>query len=111
MKKIKWKIQPKETGRFASFHKRGWPMAWYVPPRGTPDDHEKPAISIHCDDSYSKRVADSSEHQPLHVYIADHREKNWQWRKLKNSYSNLDDAKAAGMAVLDAHPEFQPKEF
>lgn len=67
------------------------------------------AIQISSATSYSKTVADSGNHDPLVVSIADHSSPQWRWRKLKGTFATLAEAKAAGIDILMKNPAFMPK--
>jgi hypothetical protein len=101
--KIKWKVSEKPTGSYASFHFRSWPIAFFK-------KSDKCAINIHCADSYEPWRVKENKHAPLTVYIAQHVDGTFHWRKLKNRFATLDEAKAAGVRALGAHPDFWPKE-
>lgn len=107
--KIKWKIAPKETGRFASFRNRmrSWPSAdWFD------EKNSRPACAIACADSYSSEKAKLGAHGPLTVFIADYtppedeNDAMWRWKKLDKKYKTLAEAKAAAVKELKEHPEF-----
>lgn len=102
--KIKWKVQSPPTGRWRSFEKRGWPGASYQ------NEDETPAAMITCEDEYRPRDVKTGNHAPLNVFIADHREQAWKWRKLKKQAVDLGEAKRLVDQALNQHPEFQPKE-
>jgi hypothetical protein len=108
--KLTWKVAEAPSGRFRSFHKRGWPSAVF---NGT----STPAASIDCEDSYTPKFAASGSHRELTVRVADHsppksvEDAAWKWRTLKGRFATLDEAKAAATRVLNEHPEFHPREY
>src|SRR5271170_551641 len=97
---IKWKMSTPPTGKWKSFDKRHWPMAYHA--------SGDPAIMIRGEDAYSPHAVKTGDHKPLTVYIAQHhfnQEKikthgAFTWRKLKNSQPTLADAKASGERTL-----------
>jgi hypothetical protein len=107
--KLKWKMAEPPSGRFKSFHKRGWPSATMVG-----SDH--PMVSIDCEDSYTPAIAKDGSHRELTVRIADwtkptdSTQARWKWRTLKARFTSLEDAKAAAKKFLDTTPEFWPTE-
>jgi hypothetical protein len=109
--KFKWKTSEAPTGRFKSFHKRGWPGADF--PNGDA------AIRLECPDGYHPADVKIGKHEEISVYIADHstRERlgaeaaGFEWKKLKARAKTLDEAKKLGMAALEGRPEFWPKEL
>ena len=107
--KLKWKVQTKETGRYASFHKRGWPDAEY--------ENGDTAAMITCKDSYSFTKAKSGNHEPLTILleiITMAILKNMgmpELLKIKATFPNLTEAKNFITGYLERHPEFYPKDF
>lgn len=107
--KLKWKVQEKETGRYASFHKRGWPDAEY--------ENGDTAVMITCEDSYNITRAKTGNHEPLTILFRDYNhgdpEKYGYARtlKLKQKFNTLDEAKKFITEYLKNHPEFYPKNF
>ncbi len=105
--KLKWKMAEPPSGRFKSFHKRGWPTA-------TKHGTDIPMVSIECEDSYTPDRAKTGEHAELIVRIADWTkptdptQARWRWRTLKARFTSLEDAKAAAKKFLDITPEFWP---
>ena len=101
--KIKWKVAEKETGRYASFHKRGWPDAYY--------SNGDIAAALYCDDSYCPRLAKTGEHGDITVRIADYSTTPWRWRTLVKRCKTLPDAKSLVDAALGFHQTFIPKDI
>lgn len=106
--KLKWKISEKPKGRYKSFQKTHWPTASY--------EDGKAAIIISCENDYSIQTAKSGKHDPLNVYVADWSARDndpnagaFNWRKLKATFTNLEDAKKAGIEILKKNPNFLPK--
>lgn len=105
MIKLKWKVKEKQTGRYAAFHKRGWPGAHY-------DGTDKAAVSIHCKDDYHIQLAKSGNHQPLEVWIADYNfSPGFKWRKVTQIFKTLNEAKEFALEFLNKHPELAPKDL
>lgn len=109
--KITWKVAEAPTGRYKSFHKRGWPTA---------SMGDKPVLSIHCDDSYTPAKAKSGEHAELKVNVAEWFTReglapSFNWRTLKQRFTSLDEAKKVATEWYLSHPnfwhpDFQPKD-
>ena len=101
---IKWKVQPKPTGPYRSFEKRGWPDADY---KGT----DQPAARIVCIDPYSRRRAKEQNHASLEVWIACHvtyPRVTFNWKRLKLRANNLEEAKKLATDFINQHPEYRP---
>lgn len=98
--KLKWKVGDKPTGRYRSFQKRSWPTATF----GTEGEM---AAMIQADESYSAKIAESTE---VRLYVADHREKPWRWRKFKNSFPGVTKAKSVAEDFFRQRPEWMPDE-
>ena len=106
--KIYWKISAKETGRWASFHKRGWPMG-YLDASGN-----QPVVQIICNDSYSLGKAKDGDHEPLKVMVADYSvdpasEGRFKWRTFKGECATFEEAKEKVQRILQQYPQFLPK--
>jgi hypothetical protein len=108
--KLTWRVAEAPSGRFKSFHKRGWPSAAFF---GT----ETPAATIDCEDSYTPKNAASGSHRELIVRVADHSppksadDSTWRWRTLKARFTTLAAALAAAAKALADHPEFHPRQY
>lgn len=105
MAKITWRVSEAPTGRYRSFHKRAWPMAYY-------NDCDKVAASIYCEESYHPSLVRCGIHGPLTVRIADYSGANgsFVWKTLPLAkYNTLVEAKAAAASFIDRHKEIQPK--
>lgn len=101
--KLKWKVQPKPTGRYASFQYRGWPELYS--PGGSI------LARIHCSHvAYSHRVAKQADHDPLTVYVyhCQNRPNLSDW--LGSRFATLSEAKAAAEAFFAEHPDYLPSE-
>jgi hypothetical protein len=113
--KLKWRVDPKPTGRYASFQTRGWPSA---------DVNGAAAAMLTSSESYQPRYGREDSPRdfvgdPLTIGVRVADWTNWNlgpkkdaakaafsWRTLKLRYSNIADAKAAAQRVLEQHPEF-----
>ena len=97
MKEIKliWKTPSAPTGRFRSFYKRNWPMAYY--PNG------EAAAMITCEDAYIPPKVKQGNHEPLTVLIACWTEdvKTFKWAKLREQMETLPKAKEATLKFLN----------
>lgn len=102
--KIKWLVQPKPTGRYKSFAKRGWPQAWYG---------EDLVAAIHADEDYRPAIAGGLLCPALRVVVYDYR-RGAQLRKsaqLKNRACSVDDAKRLVASFYKAHPDWLPNQI
>ena len=100
--KYRWKVSPEPTGRYRSFEKRSWPTAWYA--------NGEIAASISCDDDYRPVDAREGKHGPLTVAVADHSEEKWKWRRMKQRFSTLTEARDGFAKLLNIMPHLAPKE-
>jgi hypothetical protein len=105
--KIIWRVQPKETGRYRSFYRRGWPIAR--------DEQDRPIAQLSCDDGYIPKLVKTGNHKPITVWVADWREKNavigtWHWRTLAAKATTLEEAKNCVAEFYRLHPECLPAE-
>lgn len=99
--KIKWKVSPKSTGRYASFQARGWPHAEY--------ECGQWAAQLICKEDYSFDRAKSGNHSEIKVMIADYTETQWVWRTLVKRASTLEEAKEIVKNFLIANPQYAPR--
>lgn len=105
--KLVWKVAPEPVGRYRSFEERGWPTADY---KGT----DKPAVMLQGSVGYTPRLArDGGTALILTVFIADWRRLSpgaaaFTWRKLKATFTSLQEAKEAAAQAISRHPEFIP---
>lgn len=97
MTKIKWKVAEKETGRYASFHRRSWPTAYY--------NNGAVAASILCETEYIPSQMKTGNHSPLTLMIADYSFYPYKWARLKTSFATLQELKDAFQKFIDAHPK------
>jgi hypothetical protein len=99
--KFVWRVDPPPTGQFRSFERRAWPSA---------EVNGNPALRIECEanDGYTPARARGEEpHGLLSVRVADYRNgEQFRWRTLKQDFSTLSEAKAAGEAFLRKYPDF-----
>lgn len=115
--KLKWRVSPEPTGRYRSFDTRSWPHADY--PNGDT------AAMLTCSESYTADLAKggltmSGNPPVIYAYVADYSNYNsetpdpqkspWNYRKLKQEFNNVRDAKDACVRVLIKNPNFVPKE-
>jgi len=99
--KVKWKVDPKETGRYASFFKRNWPSAYYA--------DGQYCAGIVCADDYSPHRARTGQHEPLKLTIRDYSKPELTNVTAKARYATLEEAKAALLPILEKHPHLIPK--
>jgi maltose-binding protein MalE len=100
MVKYKWKVEPKPTGRYSSFDRRGWPSA------ETPSGEAIAILS--CATEYIPSLVKSGKHEPITMRIRIRSQKNpttWIWAKFTEQFATLPDAKNALQRYLQAHPE------
>jgi hypothetical protein len=109
MMKIKWKVSSKPTGSYASFHRRGWPHAYF--------EGDKMAAQILCADDYHPPMVKAGTHGPLTIWIADYsivptKEKpsTWTWCKLVKTAATLQEVKERVEAFYKHNPQMLPKE-
>jgi hypothetical protein len=96
--KLEWRVGEAPTGRYRSFHHRGWPCAEFADGRN--------AAMIQCEDSYVPANARDGKHAPLFIYIADYSAgESFKWRKLKMTAATLDEAKAIAANFWAKRPE------
>jgi hypothetical protein len=109
--KIKWQVSSKETGRFASFHKRSWPTADYVG-----DDKLYVAGQILSTSEYEPRDAKTGSHEPLHVRAAVWENPRipshgaFEYKKI-GVVATLAEAKKLLQDYINAHPEILPPDL
>lgn len=102
MIKLTWKVDPKPTGRYASFQNRSWPMA---------EVRGHAVIQISCADQYEPWRVRTGEHAELTVMLAQWRDrpgdsKTFDWRRLKRRARTLDEAKELARQFLEANPSW-----
>lgn len=104
MTKLYWKVGDKPVGRYRSFDKRSWPMAYYD------KEGNVAAAIIYCDDSYVPSAAKSGAHSPLTIHVADYSKGvSFVWRKANRTAATLEEAKAIAEGILRKYPEITYK--
>jgi len=108
-KKIVWRVQPVPTGMHRSFHRRGWPQAYY--------GKDGPLLAmLSCAEDYAaRRVAtDSNDHGPLTISVCHHQHpdtpRSWKVFTLKRTAATLEEAKRRVESFYEAKPDWLPKE-
>ena len=104
--KIVWKIAEAPSGRYRSFHKRSWPMAYK-------DSVDGPCLfMLQCEDAYRPANAKDGTHAPLELYIADYSvaDQGFKWRKLKRTFATLAEVKETCKTLYEQWPNFAPKD-
>jgi hypothetical protein len=102
MLKYRWKVQPKPTGRFASFERRGWPEVLVG---------DVMIAYIRCEDDYIPHLVRLGLHKPLKLMIRCRREltKNnncpWTFYKFKTEFATLPEAKKALSDFIEKYPD------
>lgn len=94
---IKWRVMEKETGRFASFHRRGWPSAEHK-------ESGRPLFAIDCPtDEYTNG---RPPHGPLFLRFAkSDGTGKWNWAILKQQFATIQELKARAKEIYEQHPE------
>lgn len=109
MPKLFWKVAAHPSGPYASFERRGWPTAYY--------SNGDPAAILMCEEDYIPANVKKGNHAPISIAVADwsNRDRNgadaaaFVYKKLKQQFHLIEDAKAAAERALDQHIQFQPK--
>lgn len=109
--KLFWKVGDKPTGRYRSFDKRSWPVAWWGKPELAAS---QVAAFITCVDEYVPMLVREGKHAPLTITVChyNHPEaRNTGKRfRLKKQAATLDEAKQMVDAFYKSHPDWLPKE-
>lgn len=102
MVKLKWRVQEKPTGRYRSFHKRGWPTCSYV------DDNMSHAGHIAAVDGRGY-VPREAEDVLLEVWVACRSgQVNFTNLRMTKRFKGLKAAKAGLEDFIQRHPEHWP---
>lgn len=108
--KLTWKVAEKEKGRYASFHKRGWPTASY--PNG------QPAVALYCESEYVPARVKLGLHERIQIRVARHVSKEqraqygaFKWVTLVVTAKTLDEAKKVAQETIDKHTHLWPEEY
>ena len=100
--KIKWKIEPKPTGKYASFEHRGWPSAV--------DEKERPIAYIlsTIGEDYYPSLVKTGSNAPLFVRVAIYSISinSFEWKRLKGTFETLQQAKDAFKNFAETHPDY-----
>ena len=103
--KLEWRVAPVATGRYRSFHRRGWPVAWYK-------DSGKPCAFLYCADEYRPADVREGMHGPIEIVVCHHqhhdRGNSWVRIKLRKQAANIGEAKLIVREFLKEHPHFAP---
>lgn len=104
MPKLKWQVSSAPTGRYRSFERRGWPMAYAG---------DKVIAHMTCEDDYVPKKVREGTHKPIKVRVAQYSDtdqerggRGFKWRTLKQESATLDDAKKLAQYFFDNHPAF-----
>lgn len=101
-KKLHWRVQPKPTGHYGSFERRGWPDAF------TDKTEAHIIAALHCKDDYFPIHVRECRHGPISIRVALRDSAGgpgWSWRTLKEKFTTLVAAKDAAQKFFDDHPE------
>jgi hypothetical protein len=94
---IKWLVEEAPTGRYRSFHRRGWPTAKHKITGRT-------LFSIGCEDDY---INGKPPHGLLSLRVAKSNENDsWDWVVLKRKFETLAELKAAAIVVYQNNLEW-----
>lgn len=106
--KLIWRVCPESTGKYRSFHRRGWPTAYY------PGEGAKPAVFLSCADEYRPSRVREGAHGPITITVLHHNHpespNSWKQFNLKKQGATLDEAKAIALAFLTDRINWHPKE-
>lgn len=89
--KLKWKIDPKPTGRFRSFERRWWPSCEY--------ENGEHAAHLYCESDYSMRVVKDQTHSRIVIRVAKWEPRDngevwtFKWMRLRTEAFTLKEAK------------------
>lgn len=86
---LKWKVSEKSTGRYSSFHKRAFPMAYWK-------DSGRPAASLDCDLAYSgylSKLEELPNGYLITIRVSVPSENSWKWAILKKRAKSVKEAK------------------
>lgn len=103
MIKVKWKVSEPPTGRYRSFHRRGWPTATYAT--------GQICAQIRCDDDYYPKAVKAGEHAPLTLLVADHRDKCFKYLRVTQQFKTLAELKRWLDHRLQQNPPWLPVEL
>ena len=100
-RKLVWKIMDAPTGRYRSFHRRGWPSASFN------DDY---MIGLSCEDDYRPANVKIGEHKEIRIRITDRQNVppgggSWVLRTLKQQAKTLKEAKVIAQKFFDENPD------
>lgn len=104
--KIKWKVSEAPTGPYRSFHRRGWPSAYYT------DEAQTYAARIECEDDYYPANVKTGSHAPLTLHIVNYSKSvdgQRIWSIAKRKCTTLKELKELLLTILEQHPELMPQ--
>ena len=85
MKGYRWIVDPPPTGRYKSFHTRGWPSLIHT-------ESGRCVAFLACRDPYEPWRLKTNDHAFIHIWLVGNKVPN---EKLDKSYATLALAKAA----------------
>lgn len=98
--KLFWKVGEAPTGRYRSFFKRSWPMAYFD------KDHDFAAVLIDYEESYTTALAKSEDIGEIKIRVAIPTPGgSFNWALLKKRAKNLKEAKEFAAEFFEQHPE------
>lgn len=98
--KLIWKVGEAPTGRYRSFFKRSWPLAYFDKAKNFP------AASISHAESYTAALAKADDIGEIEIRVAIPKGTSWDWARLKARAKNLDEAKKLAADFFERHPEY-----
>ena len=107
MSKIAWRVQPKPTGAYRSFRKRGWPYGY----KG--NENGPLLFTFHCEDEYTPaRARGQQPHAPIRVRVAmlpteaDGDDPGaFVWKQLNRTFDTYRHAKQAAEKFYKSHAQ------
>lgn len=99
--KIKWVVDPKPTGSYASFQSRMWPSAEDA-------NSGSPMFRVDCEEEYTPVKARTNDHGPLTLFIAYRATStnSFEWRRVVRKFDTLDELKRHAAQMYKANPSW-----
>jgi len=104
-KLLKWKVDPRPTGRYRSFESRSWPSAFYK------HEREHLCACIQCADEYYPKGVKSGNHPELSLLVYVYTEKERRMVVLKKKFKTLLEIKEELPKFLCRHTEYLPEDL
>jgi len=97
--KLKWKVSEAEKGRYASFHKRAFPSAYW--------NDGSAAVALHCELRYHGsylKASDLPNNELITIRVTIPDGDKWKWVTLKHKAKSIPEAKQVVQQFFDANP-------